>query len=466
MRFVKRKDLKPGMVSGLDIVDLAGNVVLKTNDVLVEYNVDELNQMGYAGIYVEDEISENIIIDNRFSGNYYKFTRDIVAEKNVEELCKIAIMIVDDILNNQPQRVCIQNVFSFDDALFYHCIDTTIYSTIIGEELGLDREGLYYLAQAAILHDIGLVGVSKELLQNDGILSLVEKKILKSHVQKSVEIAKAYDMNELILDAIACHHENENGTGYPNGLSSDDIPDFAKIIHVADVLDEMTTQKRHKDPYLPADVFDYLSSGVGFLFHEAVVEAAIKRFDAYPIGAEVTLSDERKAVIWGRTEDNMRPQIILTETNEKVSLLDHPDYKYVAIKSSLSLLPKEQEEQKPLIVVVDDVYICRRVVEEALHNEFEVVCFESGAKAIDFIMHNPVSLVIMDIEMPEMDGITAVKILRKGGLTELPVIYLTSVNDKKKVVECVNTGAIDYVLKPIKQIYVYERVKEAIKNME
>lgn len=475
MRYVKIEKVLPGMVLGADVNDFAGQICFIKGTVLSQNIINSLRYEGFQGIVIDDTLSESIQLENDFSS--YKYAKGANLS-SVRDLMRIAVDIVDDVIRKHPTRISIHKIQSYNDYLNYHGINTAIYSTVIGKEVGLDRDGLYLLAKAAILHDIGMTKVSPILRNKKGKLSDSELSEIRNHVGESENILKDYSLSSIIMKAIADHHENENGSGYPRGRSLKEISDFAKIIHVADVFDAMTTKKNYKDAYNPADVLDYFTSGSGILFHAGVVKAALKKIDAYPIGSEIVLSNGKRALVSGRTEENFRPKVLLVESGKEISLDTDNEYKYVAIKGgSLGESATEANSEdsvssnanrvckKKSIMVVDDTYIARRTVEEALNKEFSVVTFGNGFDALSYIKdkRNKVSLIIMDIEMPEMDGIKTVTKIRDAGITDVPVMFLTSINNRETVYKCLSAGAVDYILKPAKQIYVYERVKEVLK---
>ena len=93
------------------------------------------------------------------------------------------------------------------------------------------------LTLCGILHDIGKLLVPNEILSKPDRLTANEYAIIKEHVNLGYQIVKDADIDERVKSAILLHHEKCDGSGYPMGLKSEDIPDFAKIITSADIYD-------------------------------------------------------------------------------------------------------------------------------------------------------------------------------------------------------------------------------------
>ena len=104
-------------------------------------------------------------------------------------------------------------------------------------------------------------------------------------------------MRFVVRNAVYSHHENEDGTGYPRGLTADKIHLFAKIIHIADVYDALTTRCVYKEPLNPADSLEYLMANSGSRFDKSILEAFLRYVAPYPIGTSIILSTGQTVVV-------------------------------------------------------------------------------------------------------------------------------------------------------------------------
>ncbi len=147
------------------------------------------------------------------------------------------------------------------------------YSTLIGQELGLSTEELDKLRIAALLHDVGKIGVEDRVLKKPGSLTPEEFGLMKQHTVKGANIMRPVSQLKEMLPGIELHHEHMDGRGYPYGLQGQQIPLMARIIGVADTLDAMTTNR----PYQTAMELDYAMNRIraltGSKFDDVVVTA-------------------------------------------------------------------------------------------------------------------------------------------------------------------------------------------------
>ena len=147
------------------------------------------------------------------------------------------------------------------------------YSTIIGQDLGMNGEDLDRLKIAALLHDVGKIGVDDRVLKKPGKLTDEEFDLMKQHTIKGANIMRPVAQLNDVLPGIELHHERMDGCGYPYGLTGEQIPLMARIIAVADTLDAITTNR----PYQSA-------MDLGFAL-DRIRSLAVSRFDAKVVAA-------------------------------------------------------------------------------------------------------------------------------------------------------------------------------------
>jgi len=147
------------------------------------------------------------------------------------------------------------------------------YSTIIGHGMGMSAEDLDRLRIAALLHDVGKIGVDDRVLKKPGKLTDEEFDLMKQHTVKGANIMRPVAQLKDVLPGIELHHERMDGRGYPYGLPGEQIPLMARIIAVADTLDAITTNR----PYQSAMDLDFAI--------ERIRSLAISRFDPEVVAA-------------------------------------------------------------------------------------------------------------------------------------------------------------------------------------
>lgn len=150
----------------------------------------------------------------------------------------------------------------------------------IGSELGMPPEQVNQLQEAALLHDIGKVGISDLILLKPGRLTPEEFQLMKQH---SVIGARILESSQTALLQMAerialSHHERWDGTGYPQGLSGANIPLEARIVSVCDVYDALTSDRPYKKAWTHEDALQEIHSQSGKMFDPAVVEAFLRLY--------------------------------------------------------------------------------------------------------------------------------------------------------------------------------------------
>lgn len=121
--------------------------------------------------------------------------------------------------------------------------------------------------------------------------------------------------------------------------------------------------------------------------------------------------------------------------------------------------------EKMRILVVDDNIVNLATLEQELKDEYEVIPVSSGRRAIKFLYTEKVDLILLDVQMPLMDGIETLREIRtqENGIT-VPVILLTAKKDKETVIEGSKLGIMDYIVKPVNSDDLHERIERALKR--
>ncbi len=158
------------------------------------------------------------------------------------------------------------------------------YSILIARQLGLCDSEIEALRIGALLHDIGKIGIPDAVLLKDGRLSDEEFRIIQQHPDIGVRILERIGAFGTYLASVGLHHENHDGSGYPNGLCGDQIPVEARIVHVADAYDAMTSNRPYRNRMPEEKVRRILQECSGTQFDPNVVAA----FFSSPINSSAT----------------------------------------------------------------------------------------------------------------------------------------------------------------------------------
>ena len=154
-----------------------------------------------------------------------------------------------------------------------HSEDVMTYSLQIARELGLDEAAQETLATAALLHDVGKIGVPDFVLRKPSGLNAEEIEIIKHHPVMGAVIVAAVPGLEKTLDAVRHHHERWDGLGYPGGLKELDIPFSARLMAVADAFSAMTTDRPYRKGHAEEKALGFLAEGSGTQWDPDCVQA-------------------------------------------------------------------------------------------------------------------------------------------------------------------------------------------------
>lgn len=123
------------------------------------------------------------------------------------------------------------------------------YARLVGAELGLPAARLQTLEWAGLLHDVGKIGVPEHILNKPSALTEDERDAVRRHCRVGHEVLRPVAQFEPVLETVLYHHENWDGSGYPEGLRGDQIPLDARIIHIVDIFDALTTNRPYRRRY-------------------------------------------------------------------------------------------------------------------------------------------------------------------------------------------------------------------------
>ena len=146
----------------------------------------------------------------------------------------------------------------------------------LASSFGFDADVLDSLSFAAYLHDIGKIGIKDQILTKPKKLDSDEFEIVKLHPIIGEEIVSHLDVEPIVRSCIRNHHERWDGTGYPDGLSGEDIPFLVRVLSIVDCYDALTSKRPYRDRYTEEDAVNEIKKGSGTHFDPKVVEAFVE----------------------------------------------------------------------------------------------------------------------------------------------------------------------------------------------
>jgi len=183
-------------------------------------------------------------------------------------------------LSEQAEAMFVQSIWGLVQALEAkdsyakkHSENVTHYCLGIGRTMGIASRQLEVIRRAAMIHDIGKIGVPDTILSKPGRLTPRERSIVEQHPLIAVRILEKMTFLEQEVKLVRHHHEKWNGQGYPDRLSGDSIGLGARVMAVADAFDALTSNRSYRNPRSVAEAMTILADSKGYDFDPKVVEA-------------------------------------------------------------------------------------------------------------------------------------------------------------------------------------------------
>lgn len=249
MRYCTINTLLPGDIVASSVIDNAGNILVKANVELTEFIIHSLIAKGYRGVYIFDELSEDVVRDTDVPLEVQIEAIRALSSIDIEACLYVANRIVDECAEMEFVTTDLSLLSSYDSNTYIHSVSVSKYCAMLGMRLGLGEKRIINLTAAALLHDIGKTLVPVKLINKPGKLTDEERQMVQMHATFGYEILKKnMSVPSAVRMAVYEHHENFDGSGYPRGLLGDDIYILGMAIHVCDVYDAMISRRPYKEP--------------------------------------------------------------------------------------------------------------------------------------------------------------------------------------------------------------------------
>ena len=149
------------------------------------------------------------------------------------------------------------------------------FSAFLAEKIGIPHDKILALEQAALIHDIGKIGVEGNILKKQGVLDLTEFEEIKKHPSIGARIIASVDFLQEMIPVILCHHERFDGAGFPERLKGAGIPLSARVVAVADAVDAMLCDRPYRSALALEHVREELSQMGGRQFDPEIVSVVL-----------------------------------------------------------------------------------------------------------------------------------------------------------------------------------------------
>lgn len=334
MRYVPIEKLELGMLIALPVYDNRGRILINSYNELSEKYMQRINQWGLQGIYIEDDYSSDVEIQDIISEELRNKAIRALKRMDLDSCVRISKEIVAQLLRNSSWDYGLIDIRSFDEYIYRHSVQVAVLSTVIGLGLGYKTADLADLCLAGLLSDIGMMEVAEEYATSEEDLSYLDFANIKLHPKVAVRILeKRKDIKMTTKMGVLQHHENIDGSGYPEGRKGDRVHRFARIIHVADTYDALISKRPFRKCYTYTEAVEYLMGGCNTMFDKEIVMQFIRSVPVYPKGYPVCLSDGREGfVLRNRKGYPLRP-VIRVFDGEEIDLSEVGKTKNLTIRA-------------------------------------------------------------------------------------------------------------------------------------
>lgn len=224
--------------------------------------------------------------------------------------------LVDNVVSNRYAMLELAGLKSYDEYTYYHCANVAILSLALGSTLTQDSRFLVSLGTGALLHDIGKMSISLDLLNKPGPLTAEEWTAIKNHpVAGAIQAASIPGLDKAALVIILEHHQRYDGNGYPNVTNSRPQHLASRIVAVADAFDAMTSRRAYSSARTAVDAMQILAESGDVALDPTLTRLFTLIMGIYPPRSVVRLSDSRVGIVLRpSTHDLLKPVVkVITE---------------------------------------------------------------------------------------------------------------------------------------------------------
>ena len=221
--------------------------------------------------------------------------------------------MVESVVRNPDGMIWLTRLKSVDAYTYDHGLNTAIYLIAFGRHLGLPEDQLQVIGTVGLMQDVGKIKLPRTLLEKRSKLSPAELKVFQSHVAHSIDVMRtSKDASDVLIDAIAQHHERFDGSGYPNGLAGEQITLLGGMAGLADSYAAMISARPYAQPVSVQQALHSLYSTRDQAFKSDLIEQFIQCVGVFPVGSLVELNTGEVAVVVSQNRARrLKPRVML-----------------------------------------------------------------------------------------------------------------------------------------------------------
>ncbi len=366
MKQIPITELTPGMVTAQDILSYDNKTIVPKNVVLTENIIARLE--GYSIYYaqIEDKVVEDLStpmtnqsgylmqtsISRLHSASHTKSSKEKTKESRQFERfshhfaqCSEHYQnnLTKSLYRNEPFRAnellketmallhqdaqeinifdMLLNMHNKDESVYSHCIDVALISNVLARWLHFSEADQMMATACGLFHDVGKFMLPTGVLRKPGKLTPEEFEIVKTHTTEGFHLLGRYNsIPEPVKNTALMHHEKCDGSGYPYGLTGDEIDKFSKIVTIADIFDAMTSERVYRSAMCPFTVIKYFEDDGIQKYDMKYILTFLENVSNCYLNHRVTLSNGMEGNVIFINHDNYSKPVIRMENNEIIDL--------------------------------------------------------------------------------------------------------------------------------------------------
>ena len=350
MRQIPITALTPGMVTAEDIVSYDHVTIVPKGIILTENIISRLEGYSIYYAYIEDDLATDLSspmtntaalaqdadtaksrLFQRFSQNFARcaehYENSLMKSLYRSEPFRANELLKEtmSLLRQDKQDVSIfdmlLNMHNAEDSVCNHCIDVALISNVLARWLHFSEADQMMATACGLFHDVGKFMLPTGVLRKPGKLTPDEFEIVKTHTIEGFHLLGRYSsIPDPVKNTALMHHEKCDGSGYPYGLTGDEIDRFSKIVTIADIFDAMTSERVYRAAMCPFSVIKFFEDDGIQKYEIKYILTFLENVSNTYLNHRVTLSNGMEGNVIFINPNNLSRPVIRMENNEIIDL--------------------------------------------------------------------------------------------------------------------------------------------------
>lgn len=347
MKVIAVMSLTPGMVLGEDVVS-QGKTIYTAGTKLDQLKIDKLNHYSVmcATIMEDVDLASTHYEKIRFDEKFKQFEKDYyialtqykafmfnLLQRGVQIPDEALLQIFDRLYMDIPSGAVLldflYNMMPNEDELtFSHCLNSALLAGAFADWLSMSEQDKQTLILCGFYYDVGKLQLPYDLLWKPDKLTPEEFRIIQTHPIVGYAFVRNLDVNDHVKNAVIMHHERLDGSGYPYGLTGQQIDSFARYIAIIDAYIAMASPRTYRNAYTPLQILGIFEEDMS-KFDVELLMPIMKRIADAQIGTRVQTSDNKVWEVLIIHPNKFSRPILRNDQNEILDLLQNSDIKIV-----------------------------------------------------------------------------------------------------------------------------------------